>query len=164
MQTQVDQTLDEKGNGYDVVEIVIGKISKIFDTDHRLLRRIAYVETRDGTSGEPREGGIWAVNGSKLDTVLRADELVELRKRIDQHLQIEFNKTDFSFLSKPLVSGLVARLYLHYLEIVKYATIPSAAAIEQQAQYWHRYYYSGEELTAEDFEARVTELEKKEGQ
>ena len=161
----MDQTLDEKGNGYDVVEMVIGKISKIFDTDHRLLRRIAYVETGDGTSGiPPGGGGIWAVDGSKLDIVLRAAELVELRKRIDQHLQIEFNKTDVSFLSKPLVSGLVARLYLHYLEIVKNATIPLAAAIEQQAQYWHKYYYSGEELTAEDFEERVTELEKKEGQ
>ena len=160
VQTQVDQTLDDGANGSSVVEMVIAKISYIFDSGHRLLRRIAYVETNGGTSGVP-PGGIWAVDECKLSIVLTAPELVELRVKIDKELDIGL---ECSPLSKPLVSGLAARLYLHYLEIVKNATIPSAAAIEQQAQYWHKYYYSGKELTAEDFENDVTELENEEGQ
>ena len=159
VQTQVDQTLDDGANGSSVVEMVIAKISNIFDSGHRLLRRIAYVETNDGTSGVP-PGGIWAVDECKLSVVLTAPELVELHVKIDQELDIGL---ECSPLSKPLVSGLAARLYLHYLEIVKNVTIPSAADIEQQAQYWHNYYYSGEELTAEYFEERVTELENEEG-
>ena len=159
---QEDLTPQDGANGSDVVEMVLAKISWMpeFSSDHRLLRRITYVETDDGTSSE-REGGIWAVDEWKLSVMLTAPELVELRVKIDQELDIGL---ECSSLSKPLVSGLAARLYLHYLEIVKYATIPSAVAIEQQAQYWHKYYYSGEELTAEDFEERVTELENEEGQ
>ena len=157
-----DLTLQDGANGSDVVEMVLAKISGMpeFSSGHRLLRRIAYVETNDGTSGVP-PGGIWALDEWKLNIVLIAPELVELRVKIDQELDIGL---ECSPLSKPLVSGLAARLYLHYLEIVKNVTIPLAAAIEQQAQYWHKYYYSGEELTAEDFEERVTELENEEGQ
>ena len=163
VQTQVDQTLDEGANGPDVVDMVIAKISNIFDSDHRLLRRIAYVETDDGTSGIP-PGGIWAVDECKLSIVLTAPELVELHEKIDQVFDIGL---ECSSLTKPLVSGLVARLYLHYLQITKKVTgpVPVAAAIEKQAHYWHKHYYSGDErLTHEYFIQKVTDLEEKEGQ
>ena len=166
MQKQVDLTLEDDVSGSEVVEMVIAKISKIFDSDHRLLRRIAYVETDDGTSGvPPGGGGIWAVDEPKLKTVLTKPELVELHDEIDQEFEIEFNATEFTFLGKPLVSGLVARLYLYYLEIVKGETIPLAAAIGEQAQFWKNNYYSGAKgLTVDDFKRKVTNLEKREGQ
>ena len=163
MQKQVDQTLEDGANGSDVVEMVIAKISKIFNSDHRLLRRIAYVETDDGTSGVP-PGGIWAVDESKLKTVLTEPNLMELREKIDQEIEIEFGIITFNFLSKPLVSGLVARLYLHYVEITENVKIPLAAAIGDQAQFWHTYYYNGTELSGDDFTKKVRELEKREGQ
>ena len=163
MQKQVDQTLDPGANGSDVVEMVIAKISKVFPSDHRLLRRIAYVETDDGTSGVP-PGGIWAVDESKLNTVLTESNLSKLRENIDQEFEIEFGIITFNFLSKPLVSGLVARLYLHYVEITENVKIPLAAAIEDQAQLWHSYYYNGTELSGDDFTMKVRELEKREGQ
>ena len=130
---QEDLTLQDGAIGSEVVEMVLAKISGMpeFNSDHRLLRRIAYVETNDGTNGVPL-GGIWAVDEWKLSVVLTAPELVELRVKIDQELDIGL---ECSPLSKPLVSGLAAHLYLHYLEMVKNATIPSAADIEQQAQY-----------------------------
>ena len=153
-----DLTLQDGANGSDVVEMVLAKISGMpeFSSDHHLLRRIAYVETNDGTSGVP-PGGIWAVDEWKLSIVLTAPELVELRVKIDQELYAEF---ECSNLSKPLVSGLAARLYLHYLEIVKNATIPLAADIEKQAEFWHTHYYNGTDgLTVGNFTVKVKELE-----
>ena len=164
VQTQVDQTLVEGANGPSVVDMVIAKISNIFDTDHRFLRRIAYVETNDGNSSG-RPGGIWAVDECKLSIVLTASELVEQRVKIDQVFDIGLE--EYSSLSKPLVSGLVARLYLYYMEITKNATGPAAvaSAIDKQAHYWHKYYYSGNEgLTPADFIRKVNELEEEEGQ
>ena len=164
-QMQVDQTLEDGANGSDVVEMVIARISwtNIFDSDHRLLRRIAYVETNDGTSGVP-PGGIWAVDECTLKTVLKEAKLMELHEIIDQEFDINFSETTHSLLMKPLFSGLVARLYLHYLNITKNADIPLAAAISDQAKFWHRYYYNGKCLTVDDFTQKVRELEKKEGQ
>ena len=155
---QVDQTLELSADGSDVVEIVIAKISKIFDSDHRLLRRIAYVETNDGAGGVP-PGGIWAVDESKLNIVLTTANLMELREEVNQEFKINLSRVTFDFLRKPLVSGLVARLYLHYLEITKNTTIPLAVAIGDQAQFWHRYYYNGTRLTVHDFKQKVRELE-----
>ena len=164
VQKQVDKTPVEGACGSDVVEMVIAKISNmgVFDSDHHLLRRIAYVETNDGISGVP-PGGIWAVDESKLNVVLTASEPKTLCEQIDQKIKVKFNLSNCS-LSQPLVSGLVARLYLHHLEITKNLKIPLAAAIEDQAKFWHNHYHSGTRLTVDDFKQKVIELEKREGQ
>ena len=63
----VDFTIEEDAVGTDVVLATISKIetSGIFPSDRRLLRRIAHVETDDGTTPdptrEPLPGGIWKV-------------------------------------------------------------------------------------------------------
>ncbi len=48
--TQVDLTLVPREKGSDVVLAVVAKIecSEVFPTDNRLLRRMAYVESKDG--------------------------------------------------------------------------------------------------------------------
>ena len=166
VQTQVDQTNVTGANGSDVVEMVNAKISltNIFNSDHRLLRRIAYVETDDGTSGVP-PGGIWAVDESKLKTVLKEPKLREIHEKIDQKFEINFNETTHSLLMKPLFSGLVACLYLHYLNTTKNVDIPLAAAISDQAKFWHSHYYryNGKYLTVDSFTQKVRELERREG-
>ena len=157
--SQEDQTLQDGANGSDVVEMVLAKISGIpeFSSDHHLLRRIAYVETNDGNSSVPHEGGIWVVDEHKLNIVHTAPKLVDIRKRIDIVLDNEF---ECSSLSKPFISGLAARLYLHYLEITENATIPLAADIEEQAEFWHTHYYNGTNgLTVGVFVEKVKELE-----
>jgi len=61
----VDLTLTEKATGRAVVDAVVDIISQscVFDNDRLLLRRIAYVETTDGTASHTftRGGGIWQV-------------------------------------------------------------------------------------------------------
>ena len=64
--------LEENGNGSDVVLTVISKLQylKILKCDHRFLRRIALVETNDGTKDVP-DGGIWALNERRWISVYR---------------------------------------------------------------------------------------------
>jgi len=61
----VDLTLTEKATGRAVVDAVVDIISQscVFDNDRLMLRRIAYVETTDGTASHTftRGGGIWQV-------------------------------------------------------------------------------------------------------
>ena len=56
-----DNTLTPGANGSDVVEAVISKLSFLenIGPDHRFMRRLAYVVTRDGAV--ENEGGIWGV-------------------------------------------------------------------------------------------------------
>ena len=69
---QVDDTVTAGASGSDVVHAVVGRIedgriegSKIFPNDNQFLRRIAYVESKDGADqGTYRSGyneGIWQV-------------------------------------------------------------------------------------------------------
>ena len=54
--------------GAEVVEAVIKSIASLnmFPDDHRFMRRIAYVETRDGKQGAALLGGIWKVSEDML--------------------------------------------------------------------------------------------------
>jgi hypothetical protein len=70
-QGATDLTTTDRATGSDVVEAVVDLIhqSCIFDNDRLLLRRIAHVETQDGTAnntfmyaGNYFYGGIWQVN------------------------------------------------------------------------------------------------------
>ena len=56
-----DNTLTPGANGSDVVEAVTSKLSFLenIGPDHRFMRRLAYVVTRDGAV--ENEGGIWGV-------------------------------------------------------------------------------------------------------
>ena len=64
-------------NGSEVVEDVVQNLSHsgIFDPDHRFLRRIAFVETKDGTefmtsgSGCNKQVGIWGITTIMLTTM-----------------------------------------------------------------------------------------------
>jgi hypothetical protein len=63
----VDETLEEKTKGFDVVEAVVRKITRsgIFPSDTRFTRRVAFVETFDGEDSKTYRdgyfGGIWQV-------------------------------------------------------------------------------------------------------
>ena len=138
----VDLTLEDDAVGSDVVLAVIAKLhsSNIFDSDHRLLRRLAFVENGDGMNSTSTEyGGIWALEESKFDVVLTAPELEEVRSTIRQVIGIEWSQVQTNDLRKPFYSGLAARLYLYYLEITATASIPLAGNIVEQAHFWITY-------------------------
>ena len=67
----VDMTLQPQANGHDVVEAVVNLIrdSCLFADDKRFLRRLAYVESQDGTAASTFRfgyyGGIWQVSVDK---------------------------------------------------------------------------------------------------
>ena len=158
-----------------MVEAVITRFKRcdIFSEDHQFLRRLAFVETRDGadenTFTRPESGGIWGLHKDKLD-VLHSDTSLFKNKTVwtvvSECIAMAVTENtgepevpNVAFLNKPLPSGLAAGLYLYYLEINGTASIPLAGNIDNQAQFWKTYYHSGN-LREEDFMRRVYILER----
>ena len=165
----VDLTMQDDASGADIVQAVIAKLdsSHIFQSDHRLLRRIAYVESQDGTGSDAHgsfNGGIWAVDEGKFQALLTAPELTADRTAIRQVLGIDWTHVTWNDLRKPFYSGLAARLFLSYLELTATTNIPLAGDVVGQARFWFDYYYSKSgNITVAHFEFQIHELDKKEG-
>ena len=137
-------------NGSSVVRAVIAKItaSEIFDrpeswwqrdSDRFLfmifLRRMAYVETRDGLVSRP--GGIWNVSdGVFQESKTRVcDSSNDMRSRInDSVLNVDWCSISYNDLSKPLYSGLTAALHLD--ELLRNGTIGNNLLMENQMHKW----------------------------
>ena len=139
---QFDQTVVPEASGEAVVEAVIARIRQaaIFSDDRALLRRIAYVETRDGT--DPRtyrtgyNGGIWQVDEDRLLATRSAPELADERQQILFSFNIVWSSVIWADLRQPLFSGIAARLLLSNVS----QEIPLASEIDQQANYWKQHY------------------------
>ena len=149
---------NESQTGSEVVQAVISKLYclQILTCDHRLLRRIALVETNDGINDVPG-GGIWALNKSKFNDVASDVEKV-LRDKLC--LTTPDGGVSYTFLRHPFVSGLAAGLYLNFLQKIANAHIPLARHIWEQAHFWMKYYHS-RELTAKHFMEQVKTRERK---
>ncbi len=167
--TQVDLTLVLREKGSDVVLAVVAKIegSEIFTTDNRLLRRMAYVESKDGTDSDTYTqdryyGGIWQVDFAafrRTQDTKSFPALEELHSEIAQKIYdgdepIEWTAVGWTALEKPLYSGLAARLFLATID----DDIPAASNVSGQADYWNRHYKKGEG-DVEAFTADVNALQ-----
>ena len=170
----IDETLVKGANGSDVVEAVLSKLDtleEIFGPDHRFMRRLAYVETRDGT--EQDEGGIWGVDAPKIqlirETLNDPASLVysELNEALDliavnEHFQDVHSYFNIDQMDVPLYSGLAARLFLYYIQIRENTNIPQARELEEQANFWVSHYHRG---AAEQYFLRnVISLEQRTGE
>ena len=157
-------------SGSEVVNIVLEIIecSGVFEDDHSFMRRLAYVETRDGTEGQGTTG-IWNVTVQHLKAmpyivVLRNTELYKLTGQICNELGVSMmgavrNNTSLD-LSNPLGSGVLARFYLHYVTVVNGQQIPLAEDISGQATFWKSHFkMNAETATTGHFMERVHELE-----
>ena len=166
--TELDRTVLEGKRGRAVVHAVLTKLDSCEVnnlTDHRLLRRIAYVETTDRfipASG----GGIWAVKQSHLEVV--SHTLREWLGHSCRHLLNNINTLiqrvlldPYGATNIPMVSGLVASLYLRNLTLSRGEVIPLAGDIPGQAKFWSEYYNNDSTKT---FTRIVESLEKKEGE
>lgn len=122
------------------------------------------MESRDGISGE-LDGGIWAVNESKFDTLLKASELAEAKESIWENFCIQWAHVTRDDLRKPFYSGLAARMYLKYLYDAMCKRIPFSDDIMNQANFWINHYHSDSNTggTEDYYVEQVTALEKKEG-
>ena len=80
----VDLTRVPKVNGAGVVHAATAIIqsSRIFENDHGLLRRIAYVQSKDGTDddtfGPESFGGIWQLNRKAFKTTKNESAYVDI--------------------------------------------------------------------------------------
>ena len=157
-----DIILQEGSNGSAVVLLAIARLqqSGIFADDNELLRRIAYVETRDGTAEntyrQGYNGGIWAVDENIFNDTQNINIYPRLRAKFDQ-IRRQFNadwcSVRWSDLRKPLYSAIAARLASYNFP----RTIPKARDISAQAQLWADYYRQGGSLS--EFVTVASELQ-----
>lgn len=137
----VDRTLEAEASGASVVRAVVGKIEAVFGADSQFLRRIANVESRDGTHSNTYRngyhGGIWQVDEIGFMDTQDVASHPGLRAKYEQILRefgINWPDVEWMDLRKPLYSGIAARLKLSNIP----APIPCDVA--GQAAYWKRYY------------------------
>ena len=179
--TPVDETLKDYASGVDVVEAVLTKIefSNVFDSDHRFMKRLAYVETRYGTETHTfNYGGIWgvnydilhhlrlALNGERESEMIQSN-LIVICTRIEEAFTIDNiirMMLDKDKMNVPLYNGLAARFYLYYMSLVNETSIPLAGNIRDQAEFWIRYYHSdSRNLTSQYFVDHASIAEDNEG-
>ena len=128
--------------GSAVVLQAIGRLqqSGVFGNDNELLRRIAYVEARDGTlTNASTDGGIWAVRESKfLQTQdLEANiQLPAILTQIQNIFGIDWMSVQWRDLRMPLYSMIAARLVLYLTP----QAIPPSNDLEAQVMFWVQYY------------------------
>ena len=163
---QLDESVLENGrSGTDVVLLSIAYIHQmsIFQDDNNLLRRIAFVETKDGSNpdafNQGNSGGIWAVDEDTfLTTKLQVNKNLnathfQTYEEMRLLFSIEWDTVQWSELNKPLYSALAARLVL----FIALEDIPSSEAVPAQAHFW-RDHYNGDG-SIKDFLRAANKLE-----
>ena len=128
------------------------------------MRRLAYVETKDGTEGQ-RTTGIWNVTVQHLEamnSISRSARMANLAMHtcgefgIDIRAAISHNSLD---LTNPLVSGLVAQYYLIYVTVINRQQIPPAEDISGQATFWKSHFkMNATTAMADHFTKRVIDF------
>ena len=152
--------LQDGGRGTEIVlrSVVRLRAEAIAESDEsQFLRRIAYVETRDGSTAALEEGGIWGVDYTSFRKTQAPDveELTKLKiAQIEHSFGIEWTSVEWTELSKPLYSAIAAHLVLH---LVKPSLLPPHTDVEGQALFWKSHYNTNGSLEA--FINAVNQLE-----
>ena len=159
-----DLTLGLEAVGTDVVLASLGRIdqSEVFPSDNRLLRRIAYAETRDGldinTFRAGYNGGIWQVDetifNQTQDTAANPG-LLQIYPQLMASFGIDWPNATWADLRRPLFSALAARLYFTIVS----DPIPVAGDLRGQGEYWKNNYNSDAADTVQGFIDSTTESE-----
>ena len=159
LSTSVDERILQYGsNGTTVVLLSVAYVerSAIFPDDNGFLRRIAYVETRDGTQPSREvESNIWAVSQEALLRTQMSDHpfLNVKRNMIALEFDIDWNEVEWDDLQRPLYSALAARLILFLAP----ERLPDSSDIPTQAQFWKLHYNTNGSIN--DFIGTANELE-----
>ena len=155
-----------ESNGPVLVNKVLMKIECLyfFETfNYKLMRRLAYVETKDGR--EMQNGtGIWNVSQDQLSNVNLANLSQNFLEMACTRLGVNLTEAvlnpravDFS---NPMVSGVIATFYIYYVVTVKKKTIPPAQNVKEQAMFWlSEYKMNDTAITLSHFTERVKKLE-----
>jgi hypothetical protein len=164
MISAVDRTIDPGEAGSDVVVATIEQLKEldVFPDNNRLLRRIAYVETRDGvdiaTYRPGYDGGIWQVD-ELIFLLTQANstspKLFPLLEELQVLTGLDWLTLSWNELRRPFFSGMAASIYLAVLPV----EIPGPGDIEGQARLWKQFYNSDPLDTIDDFLFAVEEFE-----
>ena len=152
-----ERILQYDSNGSTVVLLSVAHLgqSAAFPTDNGFLRRIAYAETRDGTSSSIEFHNIWAVSQEGLEQtqILNNPTLNVKRNLIALEFDIDWLMVERDDLKRPFYSALSARLLLFLAPEL----IPDFSDIPDQARFWKKYYNVDGSLS--EFIGAVNELE-----
>ncbi|XP_069121965.1 uncharacterized protein [Argopecten irradians] len=133
-----DQTRVPEASGSAVVEAVINLIhqSCIFPSDKLYLRRLAYVESKDGTANDTYRagyyGGIWQIDRDQFLETQNSGFLNTARALLRNTLTIDWSTARWEDLRKPLYSGVAAALYT----LLKAGTGTLPSSVEKQSSFW----------------------------
>ena len=142
-QCTVDLAQKCKMHGSKVVEAVIDRIarSEIFENNFGYIRRISWVETKDGleklTFRPNYHGGLWQMDEKVFKQTKDINTYPALTKkfaRIQSEFQINWVSVQWNDLRKPLHCGLAVHLYM----FTRAERIP--LNIKDQAEHWKRNY------------------------
>ncbi|KAL8561175.1 hypothetical protein ACOMHN_029246 [Nucella lapillus] len=135
---QVDRTREIGGRGSAMVEAVLAELHDacIYPEDQLLLRRIAYVETGDGTNPATcgtagYDGGIWKTESASLSYQYSL---------VRSKLGIDWSTVTWADMRKPLYSALAAAMLL----TLEGAPMNVPVAVDMQANYWLTHYRKGQ--------------------
>ena len=138
----IDSTRDPEASGTAVVLACtrLIQLSSIFSEDYQTLRKIAYVETADGTS-EFTNGGIWGVQEDIFNSTKTADSSILVG--INTVFDVDWNTVQWEDLTIPLYSAIAARIYLQQRQ----NSGRDLSNITTQATVWSMDYNPGSNVT-----------------
>ena len=152
-----DLTLVPESNGSFVVLACVRLVEKsnIFPDDHQTLRRIAHIETTDGTQQTTYragfDGGIWSINQSAFQHTLNYN--ASRINAIHSYFGINWSSLKWSDLRIPLYSALAARIYIDQISDGQ-----DLSQIDTQASIWLSAYNSSGEHQLNVYNETVHDL------
>ncbi|XP_038065168.1 collagen alpha-1(XIV) chain-like [Patiria miniata] len=166
--SQRDATLERETFGTAVVEATrlnIDRLNRALRANHRFFRRLAWVETADGTSSitysnRTYHGGIWRVDRSVYEATLALyndPSYAFTFSDIQGQLGINWSTSTWEDGRRPLYSALAARLY--FLSLGR--DIPQD--LNGQAILWREEYHDQPTDTVDNFIRKVQILESEQG-
>ncbi|XP_071095868.1 uncharacterized protein [Haliotis cracherodii] len=140
----IDLTRQENQRGTNVVQTTIDLIRDgcIFAKDRLFLRRLAFVESRDGLDAKTYRsgyyGGIWQVDESMFRATATCPASIRhVCNQIQIKFRIDWSQVQWRDLLKPLYSGLAASLYIQLRQDDD--IIPGS--VDAQSQIWKNIYH-----------------------
>ena len=154
-------------NGSELVNTIVRilECSGDFEDDNLFMRRLAYVETRDGAEGQGSTG-IWNATKHHLNAMAYGVRMGSFPDLVDQtceefgvDMKVAVRNPESLDLTDPLVSGVVARFYLHYVTVERGIQIPSGEDVNGQATFWFSQFRMNDgTATPQHFTRRVAKL------
>ncbi len=162
-QQQLPPGINVEGRvGTDITIATIEFLQQVFPDDNRLFRRIAYVESRDGTASDTFRanyfGGIWQVDEAVYDATQNQSHpsYNELVTNIENIIFLDWRLVIWRDLTIPIISGIAAHLFIAFSR----ADIPGVSNVREQAQLWKDSGYNRDaNKTVQTFVNAVSEFE-----